>query len=94
MIMIEFTTITDKKIAFASNGVLSIKHGNSDITFSKLTKDQAYLLASTIAQWSVEQPEPSTIGIPGNNVGAIGPLGPVGLSCPGAVGVPGPKGQS
>ena len=57
MILVEFDTITNKHIAFASNGVLSIKRKNSDIAFSKINKLQALNLASEILKWADAQPD-------------------------------------
>ena len=52
MILVEFDTITNKHIAFSSNGVLSIKHKNSDLAFSKISREQAYALAANLEQWA------------------------------------------
>jgi len=57
MILIEFGTTTGKHIAFASNGVLSIKHEDSDLAFSKISKQQAHELAFEIMKWADAQPD-------------------------------------
>jgi hypothetical protein len=57
MIMVEFTTETNKRIAFTDNGVLSIKDNVDYVNFSTLNKAQAIDLACAIMKWSIEQPE-------------------------------------
>jgi predicted glutamine amidotransferase len=63
MILIEFITHTDKTIALAHNGVLSIKDSVGNVNFSKVSKDQAYDLACALMKWSNEQPV-TTFGSP------------------------------
>ena len=57
MILIEFDTLTNKHIAFASNGILSIKHIDSDLAYSRLSKDQAYSLSTALVKWASQQPD-------------------------------------
>ena len=56
MILIEITTTSDKTIALADNGVLSIKHKNFETCFGKLNSEQANTLALALVQWASTQP--------------------------------------
>ncbi len=57
MTMIEIRTPANKLIAFADNGVLSIKC--EEVMFGRLTKEQALNLAFTMITWASKQPNPS-----------------------------------
>lgn len=58
MLLHESTNTRGKVIAFADNGIISIKQ-DSSIIATRLTKYQATELGKAIIEWANKQPDPS-----------------------------------
>jgi len=63
MLLHESTNIRGKIIAFADNGIISIKN-DSDIMATRLTKYQATELGRQLLNWADQQPDPQEFSNP------------------------------